>query len=80
VSDVEQQLERTRTEALRAYAPVHGEEQVGATFDAVLAEFAAARVRAFVPVLAERRLREQLAAVQPAEVEPAEDPLSGGRG
>ena len=60
MSDDARQLERARTEVLRKYAGRSSSEAVATTFDQVVAEFADARVRAFVPVLVERRVRERL--------------------
>jgi len=58
--DEQRQLESVRRDLVRQYdrlAPEH----VSARFDAIVAEFAGAPVRTFVPVLAQRRLREELA-------------------
>lgn len=49
-----------RQGAVRSYGPRHGEDLVGDCFDAAAARYRDARVRAFVPLLVERRLREVL--------------------
>jgi hypothetical protein len=57
--DERRQLERLRQEMLRERGefPV---EHVNAAFDRVVADFDGAPVRTFVPVLARRRLRQEL--------------------
>jgi hypothetical protein len=52
-------LERVRQDLLRAY-PTRDPEQLNACFAAVVAGFAAAPVRTFVPVLVGRRCRQEL--------------------
>ena len=52
------QLESVRSELLREFGA--RTEDVNARFDAVVHEFDGAPVRTFVPVLARRRVREEL--------------------
>jgi hypothetical protein len=61
--DERRQLERLRQEMLleRGEFPV---EHVNAAFDRVVAGFDGAPVRTFVPVLARRRLRQELSGGQ----------------
>jgi len=54
------QLESVRRDVVREYAGI-APERVAARFDAIVAEFAGAPVRTYVPVLAQRRLRQELA-------------------
>lgn len=56
------QLARVREDAVRRYAERLSADEVASAFDAVVAEFDGARVRTFVGVLAQKRLRERLRA------------------
>ena len=57
-NDELRQLESVRSELLREFAA--RAPDVNARFDAIVQEFDGAPVRTFVPVLARRRLREEL--------------------
>lgn len=59
--DEQRQLESVKREFLREYADRLSPEDVTTRFDAIVAGFEGAPVRTFVPVLARRMLRQQLA-------------------
>ena len=58
--DETRQLESVRKDLLREYDGRLSAEQVSARFDAIVGEFAGAPVRTFVPVLARRRVRQEM--------------------
>lgn len=58
--DERRQLDRLREEVTREYGARLDPAQVAARFDAIVREFDGAPVRAFVPVLARRRVRQEL--------------------
>jgi hypothetical protein len=66
VLDDQTQLLRAREAALAKYADLTDPAVVAAHFDAIVEEFAEAPIRTYVPVLAERRLREVLVPKQTA--------------
>ena len=57
--DEQRQLDAVREDLLREYSGL-APEMVNARFHAIVAEFEGAPVRSFVPVLAQRRLRQVL--------------------
>jgi hypothetical protein len=57
--DERRQLDAVREDLLREYSGL-APEMVNARFHAIVAEFEGAPVRSFVPVLAQRRLRQAL--------------------
>jgi len=59
---INQQLDDTRTRLVENYTARDGvsAQEVLATFDAVRARFADARIRGFLPILVERAVRAQL--------------------
>jgi len=57
--DEQRQLDAVREDLLREYSGL-APEMVNARFHAIVAEFEGAPVRSFVPVLAQRRLRQAL--------------------
>jgi len=57
--DEQRQLNAVREDLLREYSGL-APEMVNARFRAIVAEFEGAPVRSFVPVLAQRRLRQVL--------------------
>jgi len=58
--DEQRQLESVRRDLLRQYDTL-APERITSRFNAIVAEFDGAPVRTFVPVLAQRRLRQELA-------------------
>jgi len=58
--DEQRQLESVRRDLLRQYDTL-SPERITSRFHAIVAEFDGAPVRTFVPVLAQRRLRQELA-------------------
>ena len=60
------QLLRAREAALARYADSTSRADVAAHFDTIVEEYAGARIRTYVPVLAERRLRQVLVPRQAA--------------
>ena len=58
--DEQRQLERLQAQLLDEYGPVVGPEVVTERLSAVVADFADAPVRAFVPLLANRMARREL--------------------
>ena len=59
--DEKRQLESVRKDLQREYDGRLSAEQVSARFDAIVGEFDGAPVRTFVPVLARRRVRQEMA-------------------
>jgi hypothetical protein len=60
--DEDRQIESLHEELLREYGPVLGEQTVSSRFAAIVAEFEGAPVRTFVPLLAERKVHQELRA------------------
>lgn len=58
--DERRQIESLRAEVLREYGRQLGERSVTERFDAIVADFDDAPVRSFVPLLAQRRARQEL--------------------
>lgn len=58
--DERRQIESLRAEVLREYGQQLGERAVAERFNAIVADFDDARVRTFVPLLAQRRLHQEL--------------------
>lgn len=58
--DERRQIESLREEVLREYGQRLGEQSVTERFNAIVADFADAPVRTFVPLLAQRRARQEL--------------------
>lgn len=58
--DERRQIESLHAELLREYGQELGEQTVTARFQAIVADFDSAPVRAFVPLLAQRRVRQEL--------------------
>ena len=58
--DEQRQLESVHRDLLREYDGL-APERITSRFNAIVAEFDGAPVRTFVPVLAQRRLRQELA-------------------
>jgi hypothetical protein len=58
--DERRQLESARLDLVQEFQDRLSSDQVGARFDAIVADFDGAPVRSFVPVLARRRARREL--------------------
>lgn len=58
--DEQRQLASARRDVVQEFSGKLPADEVGARFDAIVAEFDGAPVRAFVPVLARRRVRQVL--------------------
>jgi hypothetical protein len=58
--DERRQIESLRTEVLREYGQLLGEQSVTERFNTIVADFDDARVRTFVPLLAQRRVHQEL--------------------
>jgi hypothetical protein len=58
--DERRQLESARFDLVQEFQDRLSSDQVGARFDAIVADFDGAPVRSFVPVLARRRARREL--------------------
>lgn len=58
--DDQAQLRHARESVMRKYVDLAEPADIGARFDEIVADFDGAPIRAYVPVLAERRLREVL--------------------
>ena len=58
--DERRQIESLHADVLREYAEQLGAEAVTARFNAIVADFDDAPVRTFVPLLAGRRVRQEL--------------------
>ena len=58
--DERRQIESLHAELLREYGQALGEQAVSERFHAIVADFDSAPVRAFVPLLAQRRVRQEL--------------------
>lgn len=58
--DERRQIQSLRAQVLREYGEQLGAQGVGERFDAIVADFQNAPVRAFVPLLAQRRVRQEL--------------------
>lgn len=58
--DERRQIESARAEMLRSYGEQLGEQRVTERFNAIVAGFEDARVRAFIPLLAQRRAHQEL--------------------
>lgn len=63
-SDEQRQLERLREEILAEFGQRLPTTVVDARFEAIVRDFEQAPVRSFIPVLARRRLRLELASAQ----------------
>ena len=61
--DEHRQLEQLHVQLIEEYGPVLGEDVVTQRLSAVLADFADAPVRTFVPLLANRIARRELQSV-----------------
>ena len=59
--DEKRQLDAVREDAVRELAGRLPAEAIQARFEAIVADFAQAPVRTYVPVLVRRRLRDELA-------------------
>jgi hypothetical protein len=60
--DEQRQLKAVKQDLVREFGGRLSEQEVSERFDQIVAGFAEAPVRTFVPVLASRLLRQQLAA------------------
>lgn len=58
--DEQRQLEHTKRDLVVEFGDRLPSAEVGARFDAIVAEYAEAPVRTFIPVLARRRVRQEL--------------------
>ena len=58
--DEHRQLAALHAELLREYGERYGADAVSARLTQIVAEFEGAPVRAFVPLLAQRRVRQEL--------------------
>ncbi len=58
--DEQRQLASARRDLVQEFSGRLPADEVGARFDAIVAEFEGAPVRTFVPVLARRRVRQVL--------------------
>ena len=60
LEDEQRQLEAARAALVSEFAGRLPEDEVAARFGEIVAEFEAAPIRGFVPVLAQRKARERL--------------------